>query len=82
MKVWWSANYTDEYFYGWKISSRQSRKIKASFTQDVGVEYSIWDNKLGWSFEVDNITDSESFDKFGESKPGRSFATKIRYSFK
>ncbi len=82
LKVWWSANYTDEYFYGWKISSRQSRKIKASFTQDIGVEYSLWDNKLGWSFEVDNITDSESFDKFGESKPGRSFATKIRYSFR
>lgn len=82
LKVWWSANWTDEYFYGWKISSRQNRKIEASFTQDVGVEYSIWDNKLGWSFEVDNITDSESFDKFGESKPGRSFATKIRYSFK
>jgi len=82
LKVWWSANYTDEYFYGWKISSRQSRKIKSSFTQDIGVEYSLWDNKLGWSFEVDNITDSESFDKFGESKPGRSFATKIRYSFK
>ncbi|MBR3070954.1 TonB-dependent receptor [Fibrobacter sp.] len=82
LKVWWSANYTDEYFYGWKISSRQSRKIKASFTQDIGVEYSLWDNKFGWSFEVDNITDSESFDKFGESKPGRSFATKIRYSFR
>ena len=82
LKVWWSANYTDEYFYGWKISSRQNRKIEASFTQDVGVEYSIWDNKLGWSFEVDNITDSESYDKFGESKPGRSFATKIRYSFR
>ena len=82
LKVWWSANYTDEYFYGWKISSRQSRKIKASFTQDIGVEYSLWDNKLGWSFEVDNITDSESFDKFGESKPGRSFATKLRYSFR
>ncbi len=82
LKVWWSANYTDEYFYGWKISSRQSRKIKSSFTQDVGVEYSLWDNKLGWSFEVDNLADSESYDKFGESKPGRSFATKIRYSFK
>ena len=82
LKVWWSANYTDEYFYGWKISSRQSRKIESSFTQDIGVEYSIWDNKLGWSFEVDNLADSESFDKFGESKPGRSFATKIRYSFR
>ncbi|MBR6123769.1 TonB-dependent receptor plug domain-containing protein [Candidatus Saccharibacteria bacterium] len=82
LKVWWSANYTDEYFYGWKISSRQSRKIKASFTQDIGIEYSIWDNKLGWSFEVDNLADARSYDKFGESKSGRSFATKIRYSFR
>lgn len=82
LKVWWSANYTDEYFYGWKISSRQSRKIKASFTQDIGIEYSIWDNKLGWSFEVDNLADARSYDKFGESKPGRSFSTKIRYSFR
>ena len=82
LKVWWSANYTDEYFYGWKISSRQSRKIKSSFTQDIGIEYSIWDNKLGWSFEVDNLADARSYDKFGESKPGRSFATKIRYSFR
>ena len=82
LKVWWSANYTDEFYYGWRISSRQSRKIKASFTQDIGIEYSLWDNKFGWSFEVDNLMDGESFDKFGESKPGRSFATKIRYSFK
>lgn len=82
LKVWWSANYTDEYFYGWKISSRQTRKIESSFTQDIGIEYSIWDNKLGWSFEVDNLADARSYDKFGESKPGRSFATKIRYSFR
>ena len=82
LKVWWSANYTDEYFYGWKISSRQNRKIEATFTQDIGIEYSIMDNRLGWSFEVDNLADSESYDKFGESKPGRTFATKIRYSFR
>lgn len=82
LKIWWSANYTDEYFYGWKISSRQNRKIEATFTQDIGVEYSIMDNRLGWSFEVDNLTDSESYDKYGESKPGRTFATKIRYSFR
>jgi outer membrane receptor protein involved in Fe transport len=82
LKIWWSANYTDEYFYGWKISSRQTRKIESSFTQDIGIEYSIWDNKFGWSFEIDNLADSWAYDKFGESKPGRSFATKIRYSFR
>ena len=82
LKFWWSANYTDEYYYGWKISSRQSRKIEASFTQDLGIEYSVWDNKLAWSFEVDNFMDEIVYDKYGESKPGRTFATKIRYSFR
>lgn len=82
VKFWWAANYTDEYYYGWKISSRQSRKIDASFTQDLGVEYSVWDNKLAWSFEVDNFLDETVYDKYGESKPGRTFATKIRYSFR
>lgn len=82
VKFWWAANYTDEYYYGWKISSRQSRKIEASFTQDLGIEYSVWDNKLAWSFEVDNFMDEIVYDKYGESKPGRTFATKIRYSFR
>lgn len=82
VKLWWAANYTDEYYYGWKLSSRQSRKVEASFSQDLGVEYSVWDNKLAWSFEVDNFMDETVYDKFGESKPGRTFATKIRYSFR
>ena len=82
LKLWWSANYTAEYYYGWKISSRQDRKIPSSFSQDVGVEYSIWDNKLAWSFEVDNLMDRTVYDNYGESKPGRTFATKIRFSFK
>lgn len=82
VKFWWAASYTDEYYYGWKISSRQSRKIEASFTQDLGIEYSVWDNKLAWSFEVDNFMDEIVYDKYGESKPGRTFATKIRYSFR
>lgn len=81
-KLWWAANYTAEYYYGWKVSSRQNRKIDASFSQDIGVEYSVWDNKLAWSFEVDNFMDETVYDKYGESKPGRTFATKIRYSFK
>jgi outer membrane receptor protein involved in Fe transport len=81
LKLWWNANYTAEYYYGWKVSSRQNRKIDASFSQDIGIEYSIWENKLAWSFEVDNFLDATVYDNYGESKPGRTFATKIRYSF-
>ena len=82
IKLWWSANYTDEFYYGWKISSRQDRMIPSSFSQDIGIEYSVWDNKLAWSFEVENLTDGVVYDNYGESKPGRSYATKIKYSFR
>ena len=82
LKVWWNANYTAEYYYGWKISSRQDHTIPSAFTQDVGVEYSILDNKLAWSFEVDNLTGATVYDNYGESKPTRAYATKIRYSFR
>jgi len=80
LKLYWLANYTDEYYYSWKISKRQNRVIPSSFSQDLGVEYSILANKLSWSFDVKNFLDSRVYDKYGESKPGRAFATKIRVS--
>lgn len=83
LRLWWNANYTDEYYYAWrsKASTRNKKLIPSTFTQDIGIEYSICDNRLGWSFEIDNFMDAEAYDKYGESKPGRTFATKIRYSF-
>lgn len=79
-KLYWLANYTDEYYYSWKISKRQDRTIPSSFSQNLGVEYSILANRLSWSFEANNFTDARVYDKYGESRPGRAFATKIRFS--
>ncbi|SHK48172.1 TonB-dependent receptor [Fibrobacter sp. UWB12] len=79
-KLYWLANYTDDYYYGWKVSAKQDRTIPSSFSQDIGVEYSIMANKLSWSFEVKNFTDELVYDKYGESKPGRAFATKAKFS--
>lgn len=79
-KLYWFGNFTDEYYYTWKVSKRQDRTIPSSFSQDLGVEYSILANMLSWSFEVKNFTDTRVYDKYGESKPGRAFATKIRFS--
>lgn len=79
-KLYWLANYTDDYYYGWKVSAKQDRTIPSSFSQDIGVEYSIMANKLSWSFEVKNFTDELVYDKYGESKPGRAFATKVKFS--
>ncbi len=79
-KLYWFANYTDDYYYSWKVSAKQDRTIPSSFTQDLGVEYSIMANKLSWSFEIKNFTDELVYDKYGESKPGRAFATKVKFS--
>lgn len=79
-KFYWFANYTDEYYYTWKVSNKQDRTIPSSFSQDLGVEYSILANTLSWSFEVRNFTDTRVYDKYGESKPGRALATKVRFA--
>jgi outer membrane receptor protein involved in Fe transport len=79
-KLYWFANYTDDYYYSWKVSAKQDRTIPSSFSQDVGVEYSVMANMLSWSFEVRNIADELVYDKYGGSKPGRAFATKVKFS--
>jgi outer membrane cobalamin receptor len=79
-KFYWLANYTDEYYYSWKVSNKQDRTIPSSFSQDLGVEYSILANTLSWNFEVRNFMDELVYDKYGESKPGRAFATKIKFT--
>ncbi len=79
-KIYWLANYTGEYYYSWKVSKKQDRTIPSSFSQDLGVEYSILANKLSWNFEVRNFMDKLVYDKYGESKPGRTFATKIKFT--
>ena len=79
-KLYWLANYTDEYYYSWKVSKKQDRTIPSSFSQDLGIEYSILANRLSWNFEVRNFMDELVYDKYGESKPGRAFATKIKFT--
>ena len=79
-KFYWFANYTDDYYYSWKVSEKQDRTIPSSFSQDLGLEYSILANKFSWSFEIRNFTDELVYDKYGESKPGRAFATKVKFS--
>lgn len=79
-KVYWLANYIGEYYYSWKVSKKQNRIIPSAFTQDVGIEYSILANKLSWNFELHNLMDVTAYDKFGESKMGRAFFTKLKFN--
>jgi outer membrane receptor for ferrienterochelin and colicin len=81
-KVFWSGNFTDEYYKSVRTTSRdRSKFIPSSFTMDAGLEYSLWRSRLSFSLEVRNLADEEVYDQFELPLPGRSFATKIRGSF-
>lgn len=80
-KLFWSGSWTGEYSYNWKVSSRQSRVIPESWSQDAGVEYTLFKNALSWSLEVRNLMDKQIYDEYNLPKPGRTLATKVRFSF-
>lgn len=79
-KIYWCANYTAKYYYDWQISDKQHRSIPSSVTHDAGFEYSIENNKVSWSIEAINISNRQVYDEYNLPKPGRTFATKLRFS--
>jgi hypothetical protein len=48
---------------------------------DAGIEYSLFDSRLSFSAQINNITDKETFDQYKKPLPRRSFAIKVRGSY-
>jgi len=53
--------------------------IPTQNAMDFGLSY-IWDNKLSFNFQINNLFDAELFDFISVPRPGRNFAFKIRYN--
>ncbi|WP_169304714.1 TonB-dependent receptor [Chloroherpeton thalassium] len=78
-KIYWDAEFTEEYYYNWKVSNRQSRIIPQSFVQDIGIQHSFH-NQYTFTFEVHNIFDNEVWNLYRMPLPGRTFHVKFRYT--
>jgi len=80
LKLFWEANWVDDYYYGWALSRLQDRKINAHVTQTAGVEYSFYDDSLTLSAEVRNLTDAEVTDVYNFPLMGRTYHLNLRYT--
>jgi vitamin B12 transporter len=80
-KLFWSGSWTDAYDYNWRVSIHQNRSIPESWVQDAGMEYTLFRRALSWSLEVRNLGDRQVYDEYNLPKPGRTLATKLRFTF-
>lgn len=80
LNIWLNATYTHEYFLYWEVDGAKELKnrIPSQFLQNTGVSYSLADKGLSFSFEINNITNSKTYDNFKVQLPGRAFSFKIR----
>jgi len=75
------AQFTEEYYYNWKISKNQTQVIPRSMVFDAGVRQAFMDNRLLLSFEAHNITGEEVWGQYQYPLPGRTFHIKLKYTF-
>ncbi len=76
------AQYVHEYFYDFEMSKYQDRKIPTSFTIDLGLEHSFFNERWTLTFKVKNLTDKTVYSDLNRPLPGRNFGFKVRYVMK
>ncbi|MEM9998814.1 MAG: TonB-dependent receptor [Bacteroidota bacterium] len=79
-KVFHEAYFTEEYFYAFEFSERQSRRIPRALTHTVGLEVAWLKTGLTLSAEVQNATDERVLNLFNQPLPGRSARFRVRYT--
>ena len=80
VKIFWDSRFTEEFYYSWKLSSKQSRMIPSSFINDIGFS-AEYKKRFTLSAECHNIADVEEWNLYQTPLPRRSFHLKFRYTF-
>ncbi len=81
LKLFWEANWTDEYYYAWELSRHQKRKIDSQLSHTAGFEYSFKDDSYILGFEVRNLSDEKITDVFNYPLMGRTYHLNLRYTW-
>lgn len=81
-RILFDASYIHQYFYDFKMSKYQERKIPTTFTMDAGIEHSFCNDMLTLTFKLKNIANRRVISDFNYPLPGRTLGFKIRYVLK
>ncbi|WP_044213885.1 TonB-dependent receptor [Saccharicrinis fermentans] len=81
INIFYTCNYVHDFFLSWEIDGITSTKatIPQQVVHNAGISYTTLNNRLSFSLETKNITDEKVYDNYMVQKPGRSYATKIRF---
>ncbi|MBN8786533.1 MAG: TonB-dependent receptor [Terrimonas sp.] len=79
-QLWYTANYTHEYFLYWAEDGDRELKnrLPTQLLHGAGISFSPYDG-LSLAFETTNITNARTYDNFKVQLPGRAFSFKIRF---
>jgi TonB family protein len=77
LSFFWYTRYVHEFFRGWEsVGLRESKQVvDAQLLHSAALVYLVRGalTTLGFTGEVDNITDEKAYDFFGVQRPGRAF---------
>lgn len=79
LQVWYTVNYTHEYFLYWAEDGDRELKnrLPTQLLHGAGISFSLYQG-LSLAFETTNITNARTYDNFRVQLPGRAFSFKIR----
>ncbi|TSC26494.1 TonB family protein [Corallococcus sp. Z5C101001] len=79
--VTWRSRYVHGFFRSWEGLGAQVTKsrIPSQLTHSLAVTYVVRDmtTRLSWTLDLQNLTDSRTYDFYGVQRPGRSLAAKF-----
>lgn len=79
-RAYYESQYVHEFFFEFELSANQDRSIPSAWTHHLGVEHSVWNDKLSLGLELRNITNELVINNFNNPLPGRNFRIKLRYT--
>lgn len=78
--IYYNINYVEGFLRNWaNVGSSNLSRIPTQFPMDVGMTYTLPNNKFVISFDVRNIADKQIYDNLGLQKPGRALYAKVTY---
>ncbi len=81
-RLYASGSFIEEYYYDFKQSNMQERKLPRSLVFNMGLEHTIMDGGIVLGFQLNNLTNKKILSEFNRPLPGRNYAIKIRYVWK
>src|SRR5690606_7602914 len=80
LALYYNMGYVHEFFRDWEGVGRNNKPIiPTQIVHDLGIAYTLSNQKITFSFDAKNMFDRQVFDNWALQKPGRAFYGKITY---